>query len=90
MNMPVLETDRLRIRPFTMDDFEDVYRILDQEERPTVAAEGARAARRAWLQWTVLGYEQRAALSQPPYGERAVTLEGHRAAGGGGRPGAFL
>ena len=75
MNIPVLETDRLRIRPFTMDDFEDIYRILDQEPLSVSAVEGARAARRDWLQWTVLGYEQRAQLSQPPYGERAVTLK---------------
>jgi RimJ/RimL family protein N-acetyltransferase len=75
MNMPVLETDRLRIRPFSMDDFEDIYRILDQEPPSGPAAEGARAARREWLQWTVLGYDQRAQLSQPPYGERAVALK---------------
>jgi RimJ/RimL family protein N-acetyltransferase len=74
MNMPVLETARLRIRPFMMEDFEDVYRILDLEEGDR-STERARAARRAWLQWTVLGYEQRAALRQPPYGERAVMVK---------------
>ncbi len=74
MNMPVLETERLQIRPFTMEDFEDVHRILDLEEDDQ-SSERARAARRDWLQWTVLGYGQRAALSQPPYGERAVALK---------------
>jgi RimJ/RimL family protein N-acetyltransferase len=29
-----------------------------------------------WLRWTVLCYAQYAELLQPPYGERAVTLDG--------------
>jgi RimJ/RimL family protein N-acetyltransferase len=31
-------------------------------------------ARRRWLEWTVLNYEQLAYLRQPPYGDRAIVL----------------
>ena len=29
--MPTLETDRLTIRPFVMDDLDDAYRLFDIE-----------------------------------------------------------
>jgi ribosomal-protein-alanine N-acetyltransferase len=74
----VLETPRLLIRPFSMDDLDCVHRILDVElqdaEFGTVRSE-IRAQRARWLQWTVMGYEQFSRLHQPPYGERAVVLK---------------
>jgi RimJ/RimL family protein N-acetyltransferase len=76
--MPVLETERLVIRPFVMYDLADVHRLLDAELRAggPMAGEAEALARRAqWLQWTVLNYEQLAYLRQPPYGDRGVVLK---------------
>lgn len=75
--MPALETARLLVRPFTMEDLDAAHALFDQ---PLVAdhtgTQGAmtRAQRERWLQWIVLQYEQLALLYQPPYGERAVVL----------------
>jgi RimJ/RimL family protein N-acetyltransferase len=77
LEMPVLETQRLRIRPFMMDDLPDVHRLLDVElhDADLHTDEMETLAERAqWLQWTVLNYVQLAKLFQPPYGDRAVTL----------------
>jgi [ribosomal protein S5]-alanine N-acetyltransferase len=77
-SMPILETPRLQIRPFTMDDLATIYQILDVElGEANVDANGTTRLRERerWLQWTVLGYKQFARLYQPPYGDRAVTLK---------------
>jgi [ribosomal protein S5]-alanine N-acetyltransferase len=73
-HMPTLETERLLVRPFTMDDLEAVHQILDRElgfvsasEQPHTLAE-----RQAWLAWTVANYTELGNLFQPPYGDRAV------------------
>jgi len=75
--MPVLETERLTIRPFALEDLDVIYRILDielgeadfgSESLPNLQA------RKKWLEWTILGYEQFANLYLPPYGERAICL----------------
>ncbi|MGN6813485.1 MAG: GNAT family N-acetyltransferase [Thermomicrobiales bacterium] len=78
MRMPTLETDRLLIRPFTMDDLAAIHQILDVElASADFGTEGAQslAERRQWLQWTVLNYEELAKLYQPPYGDRAIVLK---------------
>jgi len=77
--MPIspLDTERLLIRPFTMDDLAPIHQVLDVELADAdIGTEGTQtlAARERWLQWTILGYEQFAALYQPPYGERAIVL----------------
>jgi RimJ/RimL family protein N-acetyltransferase len=77
MHMPVLETPRLQIRPFCLDDLQPIYHILDVELRDAelgAAEVHSLEARAAWLHWTVLNYTQLAQLYQPPYGERAVVL----------------
>ncbi len=77
MQMPPLETERLLIRPFCLDDLPTIYRILDVElaEPGSEPDPGhAYSARERWLRWTVLGYDEFAALMQPPYGDRAVVL----------------
>ncbi len=77
MHMPPIETMRLLIRPFTPDDLASIYHILDIKlAGAEVGTEGTqtRDARERWLRWTILGYEQYAALYQPPYGERAIVL----------------
>lgn len=76
--MPILETPRLLIRPFVMEDMADAHRLFDLEinaedlhtERITTIEERAE-----WLQWTVLNYRQLAKLYQPPYGDRAIVLK---------------
>ncbi|HEY0607179.1 MAG TPA: GNAT family N-acetyltransferase [Herpetosiphonaceae bacterium] len=77
MRMPTLETERLLIRPFTLDDLDALYQILDVElSDAELGTEGAMARdeRRRWLEWSVLNYEQLAKMYQPPYGDRAVVL----------------
>jgi ribosomal-protein-alanine N-acetyltransferase len=77
MRMPTLETERLLIRPFTMDDLDALYQILDVELSDVeFGTEGAlaRDERRRWLEWSVLNYEALAQMYQPPYGDRAVVL----------------
>ncbi len=75
--MPLLTTDRLIIRPFVREDLAAIHRILDVELAATAGGSGTLSleARRRWLEWTVLGYEQLAHLNQPPYGERAILLK---------------
>jgi ribosomal-protein-alanine N-acetyltransferase len=78
MRMPALETERLLIRPFTLDDLAAIHQILDAElASADFGTEGAQslAGRRQWLQWTVLNYKQLAKLYQPPYGDRAMVLQ---------------
>ncbi len=75
--MPVLETDRLLIRPFAPEDLDDVHRILSLAFNGGYDAddEASRARRKRWLDWAVLNYEALANLYQPPYGDRAVVLK---------------
>jgi [ribosomal protein S5]-alanine N-acetyltransferase len=78
LRMPPLETSRLIIRPFCMDDLQPVHDILDVElAAADFATEGAMSLQEwvAWLQWAVLNYEQLARLYQPPYGDRALVLK---------------
>jgi ribosomal-protein-alanine N-acetyltransferase len=75
--MPPLETARLLIRPFVMEDLTDIHRLLDVELREADLRTDnmeTLAERAQWLRWTVLNYEQLARLRQPPYGDRAVVL----------------
>jgi RimJ/RimL family protein N-acetyltransferase len=77
MLVPALETERLIIRPFTLNDLDDIHRLLDIDlAAADFGAGGAltREERQQWLQWTVMNYEALAKLYQPPYGDRAVTL----------------
>ena len=70
LRLPVIETDRLVIREFTVADLPGLHEILDVEAGSGVSLE----ARRAWLDWSVASYREHAGLYQPPYGDRAVTL----------------
>lgn len=78
MRVPPLETERLLIRPFIMDDVEGIHQLLDQDLiSADFGTEGAktRDEREQWLQWTILSYEELDKLNQPPYGERAIVLK---------------
>jgi [ribosomal protein S5]-alanine N-acetyltransferase len=75
--MPVLETERLLIRPLQMADLEVIFHVLDVELGDVNSGSEHReslAERESWLRWTIMGYEQFARLCQPPYGERGVAL----------------
>lgn len=76
LDVPVLTTNRLVIRPWALADLDAAVQLIDGElypREPGVApGPEERAARERWLQWTVLSYEQLAMLYQPPYGERAL------------------
>jgi ribosomal-protein-alanine N-acetyltransferase len=77
MRMPVLEIDRLVVRPFALDDLAAVHDLLDvQLGDAEVGTEGALSLedRKRWLEWMVANYEGLAYLTQPPYGDRAVVL----------------
>ena len=54
--MPLLPTERLEIREFTLDDLNAVASLLD----------GPSNSRAAWLAWTVSSYAQLDAPNQPP------------------------
>ena len=81
MLMPILETDRLLIRPFALADLDAIHEILDVElGAADVGDAGANQyeQRREWLQWTVMSYAELAKLYQPPYGDRAVMIKDTR------------
>lgn len=70
--MPILETERLVVRPFRPEDLEAVHRIFDHELDP----EGwPLETRREWLLWNSLNPRGLELVYQPPYGDRAVTLK---------------
>jgi len=76
--MPNLETERLLIREFSLEDLDAVYQILDIELADAeTGSQGPlnRERRRRWLEWSALNYENLAWLYQPPYGDRAVILK---------------
>lgn len=65
----IIETERLTIRPLTLDDFDALHAL-------TTAIDGMpRAECERWLQWLVLNNDELERLHQPPYGERALTLK---------------
>ena len=78
LEMPLLETKRLIIRPFVMEDLQEAHRLFDIEvnaddlHTDKMESKGERAQ---WLQWSVLNYRQLAKLHQPPYGDRAIVLK---------------
>jgi len=78
IEMPSLETSRLLIRPFEIEDLEDAHRLFDIElsdyelHSDEIVSKNDRAE---WLQWSILNYKHLAKLDQPPYGDRAIILK---------------
>ena len=70
----MIETPRLTIRPFIVDDLDDIHRILDLTfgDGSRVDDPVARTERRLWLEWSILNHVWFPALHQPPYGKRAM------------------
>jgi len=77
VEVPVLETQRLLIRRFEMNDLDPVHQLLDIDLATGSLAPEAltREQRGRWLQWSVLNYGELAALHQPPLGDRAIILK---------------
>ncbi len=68
--MPVLETERLRIRPLDMADLRPVHEMMCAGFGDSPLEE-----RREWLEWSVRNYAALGRLFQPPYGERGAELK---------------
>ena len=75
--IPNLETQRLLIRPFEMDDLHAVHAVLERCFGDGSRANDANAIeeRHPWLQWASMNPHELAKLSQPPYGDRAIVLK---------------
>ncbi len=75
--MPLLETERMRIRPFTPEDVSAAHANAASigwvNEEQTEAEQ--LAAMRDYIHWCSLNHQQLAKLYQPPYGDRAVVLK---------------
>ena len=81
MSQKIMETERLIIRPFILDDLLVIHRILDQTlgNGSKVDDEAALVERRSWLEWSILSQEWLTKMGQFPYGDRAVTLKSTQA-----------
>lgn len=66
-----LESERLRIRPFQVDDLPCLHDILTQ----AFGGETSLEHRRSWLTWSMDNYRELARLYQPPYGDYALVLK---------------
>jgi [ribosomal protein S5]-alanine N-acetyltransferase len=77
MSQKIIETERLIIRPFVMDDLLVIHRILDQTlgDGSKIDNEAAIMERRSWLEWSILSQEWLPKMGQFPYGDRAITLK---------------
>jgi RimJ/RimL family protein N-acetyltransferase len=70
--MRTLETDRLIIRAFTLEDGETYSRLLDAAFG--TGAYGADEEKRVMFEYQVAADAGLALLHQPPYGDRAIVL----------------
>ncbi len=75
--MPVLETERLRIRPFQVEDLYDLHHLMRDIEWADMAQTPAEQVeqRRQFLEWASRNHLELAKQYQPPYGDRAVVLK---------------
>ncbi|MGH7024761.1 MAG: GNAT family N-acetyltransferase [Caulobacteraceae bacterium] len=75
---PIVEADRLVIRPLASDDLDSCHRLrvdIGWADAELSDAEN-RERQRSWLEWTVSGYREFSRLHQPQYGERAIVSKG--------------
>lgn len=77
MSQETIETKRLVIRTFILDNLPAIHRILDQTfgDGSKVDDQAALLERQSWLQWSILSQEWLPKLHQPPYGDRAIILK---------------
>ncbi len=70
--MQPIETARLMIRDYTLDDLAPAHRVqVECFEADVDSLE----VTRDWLNWTVANYRNLARLYQPPYGDYLITLK---------------
>src|SRR5260221_1018770 len=69
LTIHTIQTARLITRRFTMDDLQDIHRILDVVLKMDDLTVEQRAD---WLGWTVMNDVQLERLHQPTYGDKAV------------------
>jgi len=76
MLLPTLKTDRLRIRPLTVNDLSACHQLYLDTRWADMGLTDERnlQIRRSWLDWTIRNYTELDRLIQPPYGDRAVEL----------------
>ncbi|WP_420642188.1 GNAT family N-acetyltransferase [Candidatus Leptofilum sp.] len=76
-SIPILESERLRIRPFLPTDLPQLFPIKQAIGwvNPRKPMEEQRAAEADYLAWNVMNERHLAQLGQPPYGDRAVVLK---------------
>ena len=75
--IPVLESERLRIRPFQNTDLPYLFQIKQNIGwvNAEKTAEQQLLDEADYLEWAVRNERQLAQLGQPPYGDRAVVLK---------------
>jgi hypothetical protein len=71
LRIPTLETQRLIIREFVLDDLDKRHQLLVE----SFGRDNPIDVTFAWLDWTLRNYVELAALYQPPFGDRAVVLK---------------
>ena len=69
--MDILETRRLLIRQFVMEDLAGIHGVLSAAFKTDTTVGDLIP----WLRWSVMNYDQLSRLRQPPYGDRAVVLK---------------
>lgn len=76
MTSTLIETDRLIIRAFTLEDTFTIHRIFETNFDPTIVenSEGL-AERRSYVEWSALSHEWFPKMQQAPYGDRAIELK---------------
>ena len=75
--LPILETARLRIRPFIphdLDQTHQLYTAIGWVDESQTAVEQL-TVRRRYVQWNSLNHQALADLHQPPTGDRVVELK---------------
>jgi len=78
IELPILETERLRIRPFKLDDLDNIHNLnvqigwVDKSETPVEQLEH----RRRYLEWNIENYWALTDLQQRPTGDRLIELKG--------------
>ena len=77
LDLPTLETERLIVRPFVMDDLEACHRLYLEVGWADKNASDAKnlERRRSWGEWTIRNYLELSRLTQPPYGDRVIELK---------------
>ena len=76
MELPILETERLRIRPFRSDDLEDTHQLFSAgSEDDSQINDEQLAAQRIYVEWNTLNHIALAQLEQPPTGDRVIELK---------------